>query len=134
MALLKITCPKCGHGGFVSSLPRLCCCCVCKHEALFHAGERVIRGESAPAIKPDSKPKPVRKRVLVAGEIRLKQRRQAAAEDATQNNLIEVLSKLDDDLDRIELWTAALSCFQHPAPEYQPDNDYLLPLKLDAHY
>ena len=37
-------------------------------------------------------------------------------------HLIEVLDNLDDDLDRIELWTAALSCFQHPAPEYQPDN------------
>jgi hypothetical protein len=35
---------------------------------------------------------------------------------------IEVLDNLDDDLDRIELWTVALSCFQHPAPEYQPDN------------
>jgi hypothetical protein len=34
---------------------------------------------------------------------------------------IEVLDNLDDDLDRIELWTAALICFQHPAPEYQPD-------------
>ena len=37
-------------------------------------------------------------------------------------HLIEVLDNLDDDLDRIELWTAALSCFQHPAPHYQPDN------------
>jgi hypothetical protein len=37
-------------------------------------------------------------------------------------HLIEVLDNLDDDLDRIELWTAALSCFQQPAPEYQPDN------------
>jgi hypothetical protein len=35
---------------------------------------------------------------------------------------IEVLDDLDDDLDRVELWTAALSCFQHPAPEYQPGN------------
>ena len=33
-------------------------------------------------------------------------------------HLIEVLDNLDDDLDRIELWTAALSCFQQPAPEY----------------
>jgi hypothetical protein len=33
-----------------------------------------------------------------------------------------VLDNLDDDLDRVELWTAALSCFQHPAPEYQPGN------------
>ena len=37
-------------------------------------------------------------------------------------HLIEVLDNLDDDLDRIELWTAALSCFQQPPPEYQPDN------------
>ena len=55
-------------------------------------------------------------------------------EEVVVPNLIEVLNKLDDDLDRIELWTAALSCFQHPAPEYQPDNDYRLPVKLDAHY
>jgi ElaB/YqjD/DUF883 family membrane-anchored ribosome-binding protein len=32
----------------------------------------------------------------------------------------EVLDNVDDDLDRIELWTAALTCFQHPAPEYEP--------------
>ena len=31
---------------------------------------------------------------------------------------IEVFDNLDDDLDRIELWTTALSCFQHPAPEH----------------
>jgi hypothetical protein len=35
---------------------------------------------------------------------------------------IEVFDNVDDDLDRIELWTAALSCFQQPAPEYQPDS------------
>ena len=33
----------------------------------------------------------------------------------------EVLNSLDDDLDRIELWTTALSSFQHPAPLYQPN-------------
>ena len=33
---------------------------------------------------------------------------------------IEVFDNLDEDLDRIELWTAALSCFQHPAPDYEP--------------
>jgi hypothetical protein len=32
----------------------------------------------------------------------------------------EVLNNVDDDLDRIELWTAALSSFQHPPPAYQP--------------
>jgi hypothetical protein len=37
-------------------------------------------------------------------------------------NPVELLDNVDDDLDRIELWTAALSCFQRPAPEYPPDN------------
>jgi hypothetical protein len=31
----------------------------------------------------------------------------------------EVLDNVDDDLDRIELWTAALSSFQRPPPAYQ---------------
>ena len=31
----------------------------------------------------------------------------------------EVLNNVDDDLDRIELWTAALGSFQHPPPAYQ---------------
>ena len=43
-------------------------------------------------------------------------------EEVVAPNPIEVLDNLDTDLDRIELWTAALSCFQHPAPEYLPDN------------
>jgi hypothetical protein len=32
----------------------------------------------------------------------------------------EVLDNVDDDLDRIELLTAALSSFEHPPPAYQP--------------
>ena len=43
-------------------------------------------------------------------------------EEVVVPNLIEVLDTLDDDLDRIELWTAALNCFQHPAPEYRRDS------------
>jgi ElaB/YqjD/DUF883 family membrane-anchored ribosome-binding protein len=43
-------------------------------------------------------------------------------EEVVAPHLIEVLDNLDDDLDRIELWTATLSCFQHPAPDYQHDN------------
>jgi hypothetical protein len=49
------------------------------------------------------------------------------AEDVIVRNLIEALSGLHRDLDRIELWTAALDCFRDPAPQYQADNDYLLP-------
>jgi hypothetical protein len=49
------------------------------------------------------------------------------AEDMIVRNLIEALNRLHDDLDRVELWTAALSSFQHRAPEYRPGGDYVLP-------
>jgi hypothetical protein len=49
------------------------------------------------------------------------------AEDVIVRNLIEALDRLHGDLDRVELWTAALRCFDHPAPEYQPGDEYLLP-------
>jgi hypothetical protein len=50
-----------------------------------------------------------------------------AAPDTVMKNLIEALNRLHDDLDRVELWTAALKCFQEPAPEYRPRTDYVLP-------
>jgi len=49
------------------------------------------------------------------------------ASDTLVKNLIEALTRLQDDLDRVELWTAALICFQEPAPDYRPHGDYLLP-------
>jgi hypothetical protein len=49
------------------------------------------------------------------------------AEDMIVRNLIEALNRLHDDLDRVELWTAALGYFRSPAPEYQPGDRYLLP-------
>jgi len=49
------------------------------------------------------------------------------AEDMIVRNLIEALNRLHEDLNRVELWTAALGCFQNPAPEYQPGEQYLLP-------
>jgi hypothetical protein len=49
------------------------------------------------------------------------------AEDMIVRNLVEALKRLNDDLDRVELWTAALGCFQDPAPRYQPGDHYLLP-------
>jgi hypothetical protein len=51
------------------------------------------------------------------------------AEDVIVRNLIEGLNRLHHDLDRIELWTAALHCFRLPAPDYQASNDYLLPAR-----
>ena len=49
------------------------------------------------------------------------------AQDMIVRHLVEALKRLNDDLDRVELWTAALGCFQHPAPGYQPGDHYLLP-------
>jgi hypothetical protein len=33
----------------------------------------------------------------------------------------QVFDSVNNDLDRIEFWTAALSNFQHPPPAYQPN-------------
>ena len=38
------------------------------------------------------------------------------AEEMIVHNLIEALERLRQDLDRVELWTAALGCFQRPVP------------------
>jgi hypothetical protein len=34
------------------------------------------------------------------------------AEDTIVRNLLQALARLHEDLDRVELWTAALACFQ----------------------
>jgi hypothetical protein len=51
------------------------------------------------------------------------------APDMIVRNLVEALNRLHDDLDRVELWTAALSTFQTPAPEYGPNGKYVLPVR-----
>ena len=60
------------------------------------------------------------------------------ASDMVVRNLIEALNRLHDDLDRVELWTAALSSFQQPAPDYGPNGKYVLPkraaTKKPAHF
>jgi hypothetical protein len=38
------------------------------------------------------------------------------AADAIVRNFIEALERLRNDLDRMELWAAALDRFQHPIP------------------
>jgi hypothetical protein len=54
-----------------------------------------------------------------------------AASDIVVKNLIEALTRLQDDLDRVEIWTAALICFQEPVPDYLPGGDFLLPHRND---
>ncbi len=54
------------------------------------------------------------------------------AEDMIVHNLIDALERLREDLDRVELWTVALGCFQQPVPEYEPGDRYLLSSKVSA--
>lgn len=53
------------------------------------------------------------------------------AEDQIVRNLAEALERLHEDLNRVELWTAALNCFQRPVPDYQPGERYLLPTQRE---
>jgi hypothetical protein len=52
------------------------------------------------------------------------------AEDLVIRNLIEALSRIHADLERIKLLTAALACFRDP--QYQPSGDYLLAPRKQA--
>jgi hypothetical protein len=52
------------------------------------------------------------------------------AADAIVRNLIEALERLREDLDRMELWTAALDRFQRPIPDYRPGDQHLLDSQL----
>jgi hypothetical protein len=54
------------------------------------------------------------------------------AEERIVRNLIEALERLHDELDRVELWTTALTHFQQPPPDYRPDSDYLLSARKSA--
>jgi hypothetical protein len=51
------------------------------------------------------------------------------AEEKIFRNLTEALERLSNDLDRVEMWAAALRYFQAPVPEYQPGDQYLLPVR-----
>ncbi len=54
------------------------------------------------------------------------------AADAIVRNLIEALEQLRNDLDRMELWAAALDRFQHPVPGYEPGDQHLLDPESNA--
>ena len=47
-------------------------------------------------------------------------------ESLIAHNLIDALEHLRDDLNKVELWAAALGHFQQPIPDYQPRNEYVL--------
>ena len=47
--------------------------------------------------------------------------------------LERILSNMSDDLDRVELLTAALAGFTHPVPEYEPTFHHLNTRALREH-
>jgi hypothetical protein len=49
------------------------------------------------------------------------------AEDAIVRNLIEALERLQEDLERVELWTNTLGSFHRPVPDYRSGDQNLLP-------
>jgi hypothetical protein len=51
------------------------------------------------------------------------------AEEKIFRNFTEALERLNDDLDKVELWAAALGYFQAPVPDYRPGDRYLLPVR-----
>jgi hypothetical protein len=51
---------------------------------------------------------------------------QEPAEGKIVRNLVEALERLHEDLDRVELWTAALNGFRSPVPDYMPSDQHLL--------
>jgi hypothetical protein len=55
-----------------------------------------------------------------------------SAEDVIIRNLIETLERLRCDIDRMELWTAALGSFQNTIPEYKPTDQHLLKPSMDG--
>ncbi len=55
------------------------------------------------------------------------------AEDAIYRNLIEAVKRLQEHLDRVELWSTALGHFHRPVPEYRPSDAHLLQHRSVSH-
>jgi hypothetical protein len=48
------------------------------------------------------------------------------------DQLHNAIEQLRDDVRRVEVWAAAVSCFAQPVPEYRPATEFLLPAKAGA--
>ncbi|MGN6573972.1 MAG: hypothetical protein ACTHLO_21385 [Pseudolabrys sp.] len=55
------------------------------------------------------------------------------ATERMQRELDRAMNALRDDLDRVELLTAALSAFSRPIPEYEPSFRHVRRMKLASH-
>lgn len=47
-------------------------------------------------------------------------------QEAIAQHLCEALNRLQRDLEQVEIWAAALTCFAQPIPDYQPADHYRL--------
>jgi hypothetical protein len=56
------------------------------------------------------------------------------AEDLIVRKLLTALDQLEEDLDRVELWTSALGQFNRPVPEYRASDAHLLPPQSRSHF
>jgi hypothetical protein len=56
-----------------------------------------------------------------------------SAIDRARRELMRALDTTRADLDRIEIWTAAMSAFSRPVPDYEPAFRHLRHLNLNAH-
>ena len=52
--------------------------------------------------------------------------------DHIARKLEDAMGRLNDDLDRVEFWAAALDAMMQPVPTYEPGHDeFLLPCRND---
>jgi hypothetical protein len=55
----------------------------------------------------------------------------SSSNEAAIINLHKAVEQLQQDVRRVEIWAAAVSCFAQPIPEYAPVAEYLLPSSLN---
>jgi hypothetical protein len=55
-----------------------------------------------------------------------------AAGERIVRNLQDAIERLQDDVERVELWAGALNCFARPVPEYDPTQSNLHKFALPA--
>lgn len=69
----------------------------------------------------------------MSGALQTSKEMSEPAEDLIVRNLIEGLERLREDLDRMEIWAAALGSFQQPVPDYRPGDHHLLKPQASRH-
>ena len=53
------------------------------------------------------------------------------SQETIAQHLYEAVARLQKDIELVEVWAAALSCFAQPIPEYEPDDRHRLGQKME---